>query len=188
MKIVVLGVPVEIDFWFTAVVSLMLVIDRTGIMLYSLAAIAVHEVGHIIVMIACGEKLQSVRFCAFGILIGGGSEVSDVKRIAVAAAGPLANLLPLIFITHPYMRLTMAVTGIFNLIPIVGTDGGDIVKILLCMTLGEKGETASRIVSAVVSIAAIIAGTMLLIKCGNLSVFLAALYFAAVTVASLIKK
>lgn len=188
MKIVLLGVPVEIDFWFTAVVSFMLVIDRTGIMLYSLAAIAIHEAGHIIVMIVCGEKLQSVRFCAFGILIGGESDVSDIKRIAVAAAGPLANLLPLAFTAHPYMRLTMAVTGIFNLVPIVGTDGGDIVRILLCNMLGEKGETASRIVSAVVSAAAIIAGVALLIKYGNLSVFLAALYFAAVTVASLIKR
>ena len=180
------GVQVKIEFMFTAIVALLAVIDTQGVMWMSLSAVAIHELGHIAAMLMMKIKIRQIRLCCCGILIRGDC-CSDLKisRI-VAAAGPAANILPAYF-SHGTFKYIMLLTGIFNLIPIFGTDGGDIAK-MLCMTVsGEhKGHIVFSVISAVSSLIVFIIGVLMFVNFKNPTLLAAATYFCIMTVASVL--
>ena len=52
---------IEIDYFGTLVISLMLAVDRMGVMLPALAACCVHELGHIIAVLLTKGKIYALR-------------------------------------------------------------------------------------------------------------------------------
>ena len=158
----------------------------------ALACAAVHEAGHIFVLLKSGGELELALRC-FGadIIDGKKSTRSYTQQAAAAIAGPLANLL-LVLAVFPMWRifpfpvlrecmLISAVMGAFNLLPVVSTDGGELAYIALLRFFGEK--TARRVLFALTALLLIplfsAAFVVLLRSRNNYTLLLAAMALAA---------
>lgn len=153
------GVKVRFTFWFFAVVTVMLLIDKTGLSLMGLAACMLHELGHLLAFFLVGHTPKEISFEASGIrLVKTSSLLCYPKELLVLLAGSAANLvLSLAFyrlLPTPGGMLFAAVhlvLGLFNLLPVGALDGGRIVKLLLLLFCApDRADKISRAISLLV--------------------------------------
>lgn len=118
----------------------------------------VHEIGHLIAGLILGMKPKRLELKPYGISIAFNIEPKDynrkllngnileIKKIIVAIAGPLTNLI-IIFITMQFeLNIFMGfmivyanlLLVIFNLLPICPLDGGRILKSFLHIIFGKR--------------------------------------------------
>ncbi len=119
-----------------------------------------HELGHMIAGILLGFKPNSLEIMPLGLSISFESKVDfynkkiknasllTLKKLIIAASGPLTNLLFIFFflifdispfgINRELILYANILIAIFNLIPIYPLDGGRIVKEILHIIYGRK--------------------------------------------------
>lgn len=98
-----------------------------------LLAAIVHEMCHILVIIALKVPIYSVSVGIFGAKIHT-APLSDTQEFVCAAAGPLGSFLcGLLIHRWPMIALCGLVQGFFNLLPIYPLDGG---RMLRCLFRG----------------------------------------------------
>ena len=151
MKFKVFGIDFIVSVGFVGIVSLMLYIDKTGQMLPTVLAIIAHEFGHLIVLILLKTKPQKIELKIGSIGIVGDFCLEPKKEVIMLTAGSLFNVILFITLYLLYslcgvkiilnFSLVMFVVGLFNILPIVGLDGGSILNIVLHFFL--KAKTAS---------------------------------------------
>ena len=110
MRIRLFGTQIYISFLFVALIALMLATDKTGLALPTLFAVVIHEIGHLFVTHRYNND------------------------IAVALSGPTVNLIlfGVLYINYTafknqtvlYYALINLIVGCFNLLPVIGLDGG----------------------------------------------------------------
>ncbi len=132
---------------FVAVVSIFLIVDKTGISTIALLACLIHELGHIVMFIAVGYTPQKLTFELTGIrLTKPIQELSRGKELLTQLAGSATNLLIFFLLINTiekisYLSLfavTHLVLGLFNLLPLKSFDGGKILEIILSFFLSEN--------------------------------------------------
>lgn len=134
MIVWIFGCKIRVSPLFFALISLMLLIDRTGLMPFVLCAIAIHELGHLIVMCRYGIKPTAISLLPFEINIQKPALCgSDREELWVSSAGIIANLLcavvsAAIWLVHPFLwalqlGICNLVLGGFEALPIAGLDG-----------------------------------------------------------------
>ena len=118
----------------------------------------IHELGHMLVGILLGFKPNSLNIMPFGVSVGfrvtcknynhkiGKANLLAVKKLIIALAGPLTNLIiTIIYLVADLSFLGLdrqlviygnILLGIFNLIPIYPLDGGRIIKNILHILYG----------------------------------------------------
>lgn len=128
--------------------------------LYSMIMIfaIVHELGHLITGLILGMKPEKIEIMPFGVSIAfkikpkeynkkvKKANMLEIKKIIVALAGPLTNLLIILItsklhtetIKNNIIIYTNLLIMIFNLIPIYPLDGGRILKGILHINLGKR--------------------------------------------------
>jgi stage IV sporulation protein FB len=113
-----------------------------------LAAVAVHEFGHIAAMKLCGINHGGIMPRFFGLGIKADlSGVSYRQEIAVFAAGSLADIiLAVCLCKFPDISFAAAAYGIFNLMPTHFLDGGEILRLIL-QICGAGDRTIRRALS-----------------------------------------
>jgi len=187
MKLSFASTDIRINISFAAIITLMLIIDESGICALALFCCVIHEAGHILCLWAMGEKPERIVFSFYGIKLERLPTAfhGRINEIIIFASGPFANLALSLFLilvsaangTLKTWSLISLITGLFNLIPIRPLDGGNILFSLLCRFMKtEKAEAVCDAVSIAVTIPLLFAGIVVAAKTRNYSLLASAVY------------
>lgn len=145
---------VEVKFLFVALITLLMFVDKTGVFLYCFVASLLHEMGHITAMFIFNDPPLSMIFEAYGICINKRENTSYFKQTIILLAGPLINIiLGIMFYrfggeSGKIFSASNFSLALFNLLPLRGLDGGEIIMCILEYFFGYK---TSNIISIVIS-------------------------------------
>ncbi len=126
----------RMDFSFFAVIALFLLLDSTGFGIMALAACAVHESAHLLVMTAFGISADEITFYGAGIRITSARTefAKPSVKALILSAGCAVNFAAAVlfyyFGNYPAAAVNLF-TGAFNLLPIGELDGAGLLKIIL---------------------------------------------------------
>ena len=153
----------------------------------------IHELGHLLAGVLCGMKPEKLEIKPYGVSISfklfpkdynikiGKSNKLEVKKILVALAGSVTNLLiiivslnlPVEFFAKLMIIYSNILITIFNLIPIYPLDGGRIVKSILSITFGKrKAEKYINNISFITLIFVTFVSSILIYIIENIAIFL----------------
>ena len=121
----------EIRFSFPAVLAVILCTDAKGTAGLCILACALHELGHIVVMLFEGRPPERIIFCGGGIKLKGNLS----KSVMSVSGGCIVNFILFLFfyfLGDSYISKLFGVinllTGFFNLIPIRPLDGYNLLE------------------------------------------------------------
>ncbi|MBR5773875.1 MAG: site-2 protease family protein [Clostridia bacterium] len=191
-------VRVKISFMFFAALTLLFVADSGGLAIITLFCAALHEMGHIIAMVCLGDAPDEIAFGIFGIRIQQNKSMPSVLgQVVIVACGPLVNIVLLIVslvmnsaIESRFLLMLSAVNLVmaaFNLLPILPLDGGRLLVLLLgSLFIEVTVQKIMRIVCAVLLLALILSGVLLVIKTGvNFSLVVTGAYLCVLCIKSI---
>ena len=176
MKISVKGIALSLSFPLAAALSIVLVADRSLTAFCAVINAVLHELGHIIILGACGCRVKSIKLSLFDISIKKSSCFLSInKEIAVALSGAAANILCVMLFYILYrlfdigifrlLSLSAAALACFNLLPVESLDGGRALTLLMMKRLSpELSLKIVRIISVAVLIPMLTFGLLLVIK------------------------
>ena len=178
----------EISPLFMCLLTGALLLDHTGMMVVSCAGMIIHEGGHLLAM-GLTARMPS----RFSLLPGsiqmethGAPPNKDLARIA--AAGPLANTLAAVAILPGFWlgslnllrfgMVNLCLAG-FNLLPVSGLDGGDLLRWFLFRHHSPAATDALCHLAAAASLLLLLAGgCFFLWRAHNLTLIIAAIDLA----------
>lgn len=190
------GVPVAVSFWFLAAVALFAVVERGALMLYMLLPIAIHELGHLLVMAALRVRVTAVSFTLIGIDIRRerGHTLSYPAEGAVILGGVCANALTALglhLFCFASMRMQFLIAAniavaIFNLLPIGDLDGGQLLKLITARFLPPGAARAISRIAGLLVLAVLFGFGIFLawVRYPNPLIFVAGAYLAANVIAN----
>ena len=157
----------------------------------------IHEIGHLLMGILMGMKPEKVGIMPTGISVSFSIKTKDynvkikngtlleIKKIVVALAGPLTNVLIIliaqtipmnIFIYFMILFSNLAII-LFNLLPIYPMDGGRILTEILHILIGKrKAMKIVHIISLVTIVISTILASVAILYLKNIAIFLAIIY------------
>lgn len=159
----------------------------------------IHELGHVLMGLIMGLKIEKIEIMPLGLSVSFKLNVDDynkkikkgsilqLKKIAIAAAGPLTNLIMLLIVLNTNINLKIVSNEIlayanilimlFNLLPIYPLDGGRILKEIIHILEGSiKAKIYIRKVSKVVIILLTMLGSIGIIYLKNIAIFFIIIY------------
>ena len=175
-------------FYFTKQIEL-----YAMIMIFAL----IHEFGHLFAGLLMGMKPEKIELMPFGVSISfkinvkeynrkiKKANILELKKIIVAIAGPLTNLLIILITSKLKLEIIKEITIIytnilimmFNLLPIYPLDGGRILKGILHINLGKtKSEKYINNISKITVIIITAISSILILYIQNIAVFIINLY------------
>lgn len=193
MKLDIGETKFSVDVSFALCVTLMLILDESGLGAIGLFCCIFHEAAHIVCLRILGEAPACVKLSFYGIKLERipNANLGRVGEMAVYACGPAANIIlsALFFILssdNPSMKTAAAIslmTGIFNLIPCRPLDGGNILGCLLDFLFEEeKAEKLILIVSFAVILPMTAFSVFLFVRAGNPTLALVTAYLLFVCI------
>lgn len=196
MKISFCKINIFISYPLVALLCMSVIASKNTITVIAVLSAVLHETGHLAVMRRFSDDEIDVRAGVFELAICDYSrEVSGYRRdIAVTCAGPVVNIVlwAVFFILYKYtmwdtahnIAMVNISLGIFNLLPIETTDGGQLLKIILAKTLSvTAADRVMLVVSIVFIIPVAVAGFYILLNSAyNYTMLAAVIYFVTALV------
>jgi len=159
----------------------------------------IHELGHVLMGLIMGLKIEKIEIMPLGLSVSFKLNVDDynkkikkgailqLKKIAIAVAGPLTNLIILLIVLYTNINFKIVSNELlayanlliilFNLLPIYPLDGGRILKEILHIL---EGSIKSKIYIRKISKAVIILLTMIasigVLYLKNIAIFFVIIY------------
>lgn len=172
MKFKTENTSVNISFYFAAVLTLSLLLDKTNISFCSIVSALLHETGHMLCLFSLKAKPKEIKFGLFGMrIVRGNKTLSYKNELLTALSGPLVNIM--LFAVFLYWKKTLVFSavnlalGIFNLLPVKPMDGGEALYYFLCSYCEEnKIKRITDITTFLTVIFLTVAGVFVLIKSG----------------------
>lgn len=132
MTLQISKITVKIDFWFVAIITLMLILFPESLAAVCFGMCILHEAGHLTAMLICGKKAEEIDLGYFGMRIVTDKRfLSPFREAVVAFAGPFVNLVFSVLF-YAFGKNDIATVnlslGIFNLLPVTMLDGGHIIS------------------------------------------------------------
>ena len=166
---------IRISAFAALLAGFLYIIGDLNTILAVLLPIAVHELGHIVVLRLLGLRIVGFEIELRGFCIKYTGCTGLMGEAAAAAAGPLMGLLYAVGASAAgsvsdgtWLELTAGVSlllSVFNLLPVKPLDGGKLFGYISELIFGERtGAKISGAVSRIVCIAALSAGLWLLFK------------------------
>lgn len=159
MNFVIRNCKIAVSYYCFTLVAAAFVMDIIDEMVVCMFAALIHEIGHMIPLIAFSGKLpRTIAITPFGINIisNGEFNTNTFEKIIISLSGPVVNILTftVVFLINDKKMNTFAVQnlilGVFNLLPILPLDGGCILSELLYLKFDlEKADMIVEIVSFV---------------------------------------
>ena len=188
MRIRLFGTKIYVSFLFVAVISLLLAFDKTGLALPTLLSVFFHEIGHLFAMWLTDKAPKSIRLIPASVQITRSVTSQYKNDIWIAVSGPAVNLL-LFFVFYInylsfknqtvlcYVLINMIVC-LFNLLPVIGLDGGTgLFSLIAKKNDVNKAMLTLKIITIVTAMAVLFIGVTLTIRGNvNISVFIVAIY------------
>lgn len=179
----------KINVSFAAAVTLTLILDESGVSSAALLCCLVHEAGHLICLVAMGERPSLIELSFYGVkLERRGALARRGDEALLYACGPAANLVFSAVLLavgrgggsmHDCAMISLGI-GAFNLLPCVPMDGGNLLFTLLSGLLEyDRAERISFVVSACVAVPLCCIGAAKLIRDGNVTLLGVSIYLAA---------
>lgn len=177
-----------------AVLTLIIVTDKTFLSLWAFALIFAHEAGHIISAKILNVPINEINFGAASIDIPKSPvyyRKSFVGKMIIILSGFIFNLLIFIILSGIYIitenkfviliALQSLVIGVINILPIESLDGGEAVNLVLRRFLSyENSKIISGILSIVFLMMIAFLGIFLMIKSSHsISIVFLAIYLIA---------
>ncbi|MBQ2716751.1 MAG: site-2 protease family protein [Clostridia bacterium] len=133
------------------ILILMLILQPSGIVLSSLGAAVLHELGHMLAAAILGVPLRSLDVGMFGASLRvRGSLISYPKEFLLCAAGPAMNFLSAFAVIAlserrgyftdigEWFASVSLMLGVLNLIPAEGFDGGRMLSVTVTSLFGPR--------------------------------------------------
>lgn len=182
----------SVNISFALCVTLMLVVDESGLAALALFCCIIHEAAHIACLLFFGEQPASIKLSFYGIKLERqlGANLGRKAEIAVYACGPAANfVVALIFAGLSRLTDSMKIaaiislmTGVFNLLPCIPLDGGNIIRCVAEMFFEEeKSERIILAVSFAVLIPLTAASILITFKTGNITLVFVTAYLVFIS-------
>ncbi len=180
MKFIIFGIEIFVSFFFVLLIAAVVFLDSTGYIIPTIIATILHETAHLAAMAALKCKPRSIKLIPAGVIITKRLAISHKTDAIILVGGPLANLvISALFVKiSPEFSAINFVVGIFNLLPVRGLDGGELLFKLLCCLFGENASTIIlKFLNIILGIVLTLLG-VLLIFCGeiNLSILILGIY------------
>jgi stage IV sporulation protein FB len=124
LELSIYGCRVKIEFSFVLILSfatLLCLSDLQYLLLFS----ALHELAHMIVLLMCGGKPNSLTFSFYGLALKYDSTLSTFRELLVIIAGPIVNLILYLIIRDDINLILFAL----NVLPIYPLDGGRVLRL-----------------------------------------------------------
>lgn len=145
MRFKLFGTKFFVSFPFCAVMCAVLYIDKTGLIMPTLLAAAIHEAGHLFALWAYECPPAAVDLIPAGVRITKRAGRAKENVYVCALSGPLLNLavavssgLNFYLYNRTFVLYFAVINGmlcVFNLLPCLGLDGGTVLLNLLCRRL-----------------------------------------------------
>lgn len=197
MKFKLFDTEIYISFLFCAVITIMLLTDKTGFLLPALFAIIMHEIGHLFVMwlLECSPK--RVKLIPASIQITTPFQKRYRNDILIATAGPAVNIVLFLTLYFNYLAFGNQITlyfallnlviAVFNLLPVKGLDGGTILYCVLAKFKGsDKAAVILRIITLILAVLIIVTAVTLTFRGNfNLSFYIIGIYLLIMSLVKL---
>lgn len=140
------GVRWDIGWGAVLMLSLTYFFDDTGLFAACIPAVLVHELGHVAALRYFGANIRKVSIKAYGAKIDYSGILGNRERAISLAAGPAAGAVYSVlayFLLGPFGKLSAAASAVmtvFNSLPIMPLDGG---QIMTCLFPQVKAYTVS---------------------------------------------
>lgn len=186
---------VEISGGFLLLAALLFYLDGDGVLLWALAACAIHEGGHWAAIRLLGGDVRQLRLTVAGaeMRLGAARPLSPGRLLVAALAGPGANLAAALvsarLARHGLGGRLYLFAGLhlglacFNLLPAAGLDGGRALRAAgELLWSAEAGERATALGSAGAAALLLFSGLCLLWHSGgrNFTLLLAGVWLAGI--------
>ena len=163
----------------------------------------IHELGHLICGMILGMKPEKLEIMPFGLSVSfkikadeynkkvKKGNLFEIKKIIVATAGPIINLLLIFIINNLELDITKSLIMIysnlllfiFNLLPIYPLDGGRIIRGILHIKFGKrKSEKYTNIISLISVVIFYSLASILILYIENISIFIIIKYLLYIVI------
>lgn len=174
------GVVIEVHPLFICLLLMVAVVEGVPQMVLFLLSLAVHELGHLVVLAGQGVQVGRLQFLPFGSVIHPlGFNPDPQSELLVCAGGPLSSLALMAgawllgdWFPNPDLTLFLvqfnATLGLVNLLPLLPLDGGRMLRAHWALTVGWRRANARAIQLGRWGAVGLAAGGLLLLARGQL--------------------
>lgn len=141
---------IKIHIYLFLMMAYMYALGKLDTFLIYYVFVIMHEIGHILIALALKVDIPEITLLPVGINAKYESEISILRELIIALAGPVASFLFYKILNNEMYAFFNIVIALINLIPVFPFDGGKILKCLLILLVGEKrGRQISSLITKI---------------------------------------